>query len=167
MGGCRYFFSRNGTIGLGAGRCTRPGKRAAYLGCPFLLRLRARLMPPLRPAARASSVVHSWPCPLWCEALPPAEAMRCRASGVRAAKPRGLRFCGWAPSPEDSGELAGFFIGLRKLRMGKRRPPAEVAATQSQSIKKREAIANQLRRMMPRRAALPGEKRCLYSKAKY
>src|SRR6187551_491665 len=42
-------------------------------------------MPPLRPASRASSLVHSWAVPFWCAALPPLLAIsRCLARSIEA-----------------------------------------------------------------------------------
>src|SRR5688572_10850401 len=52
------------------------------------LRRRWLAMPPLRPASRASSLVHSWAVPFWCAALPPLLAIsRCLARSIDA-KPR-------------------------------------------------------------------------------
>ena len=51
-----------------------------------------RLSPPLRPAARASSELHSWAVPLACAALPPFEAIsRCFSPSIDA-NPRLLVF---------------------------------------------------------------------------
>src|SRR5579864_2624381 len=45
-------------------------------------------MPPLRPASRASSLVHSWAVPFWCAARPPLLAIsRCLWRSIDA-KPR-------------------------------------------------------------------------------
>src|SRR4051812_13433242 len=42
-------------------------------------------MPPLRPASRASSLVHSWAVPFWCAAFPPLLAIsRCLAGSIDA-----------------------------------------------------------------------------------
>src|SRR6266511_3840678 len=42
-------------------------------------------IPPLRPASRASSLVHSWAVPFWCAALPPLLAIsRCFARSIEA-----------------------------------------------------------------------------------
>ena len=67
----------------------RADRRSCHRRCrpPSICSRRRRWLarPPLRPASRASSLVHSWAVPFWCAALPPLLAIsRCLARSIDA-----------------------------------------------------------------------------------
>src|SRR5687768_17588097 len=104
------------------------------LVCPSTISLRRRWLaiPPLRPASRASSLVHSWAVPFWWAALPPLLAIsRCftrsieanpRSSLATLPSPDSLRWL--SPRHIASGRCRSFLeppIGSQDLHAGRQR----------------------------------------------